>query len=63
MLIEMHASFQWAWLIPAMPLLSFLIIGFITKKWPQLSSTISIVCILTSFVLAVWIDFGIFFSG
>ena len=58
----MHASFQWAWLIVAMPLLSFLIIGFITKKWPKLSSTISIVSILTSFVLAIWVDIGVFGS-
>ncbi len=62
-MIRMEASFQWAWLIPALPLLSFLIIGFITKKWPKLSSTISIAAILTSFVLAVWVDFGVFASG
>ncbi|HEX3015536.1 MAG TPA: NADH-quinone oxidoreductase subunit L, partial [Desulfobacteria bacterium] len=58
-----HASFQWAWLIPALPLFSFLIIGLVTKKWPKLSSAISIVCILTSFVLALWVDYGVFFSG
>jgi NADH-quinone oxidoreductase subunit L len=59
----MHASFQWAWLIPLMPLLSFLIIAFVTKKWPRLSSTISIICILTSFVLAVWIGYGVLTTG
>ncbi|HWJ02397.1 MAG TPA: NADH-quinone oxidoreductase subunit L [Verrucomicrobiae bacterium] len=59
----MHASFQWAWLIPAMPLLSFLIIAFVTKKWPKLSSTISIICILTAFVLALWIGYGVLTTG
>ncbi len=59
----MHVSFQWAWLIPLMPLLSFLVIAFVTKKWPRLSSTISIICILSSFVLALWVGYGVYTTG
>ena len=56
---EMHDLFQWAWLIPALPFLSFLLIAFVTKRSKGLSSTISILAILTSLCLAIAIVYGI----
>ncbi|AHF07561.1 NADH-quinone oxidoreductase subunit L [Desulfitobacterium metallireducens] len=60
---EMHNLFQWAWLIPFLPFLSFLIIAFITKRSKGLSSTISILAILTSLGLAIGIGIGVISSG
>lgn len=59
----MHNLFQWAWLIPFLPFLSFLIIAFITKRSKGLSSTISILAILTSLGLAIGIGIGVISSG
>ena len=60
---EMHDLFRWAWLIPALPFLSFLIIAFVTKRSKGLSSTVSILSILTSLGLAVAIGIGVIQSG
>ncbi len=49
-----------AWLIPLLPVISFLLIVFVLKPWPKLSATVSIACILIGFILAVSICFGIF---
>ncbi|MBC2721150.1 MAG: NADH-quinone oxidoreductase subunit L [Desulfosporosinus sp.] len=59
----MHDLFQWAWLIPALPFLSFLIIAFITKRSKRLSSTVSILAILTSLSLAIAIGLGVIQAG
>lgn len=59
----MHNLFQWAWLIPALPFLSFLIIAFVTKRSKGLSSTVSILAILTSLCLAIVIGLGIIQLG
>ncbi len=60
---EMHELFRWAWLIPVLPFLSFLIIAFITKRSKGLSSTISILAILTALGLAIAIGIGVIQSG
>jgi NADH-quinone oxidoreductase subunit L len=59
----MHDLFQWAWLIPALPFLSFLLIAFVTKRAKGLSSTISIAAILTSLCLVIAIAFRIIRMG
>ena len=55
--------FQWAWLIPALPFLSFLLIVFVTKRAKGLSSAISILAILTSLTLAVSIAYKVIAAG
>lgn len=60
---EMHNLFQWVWLIPALPFLSFLLIALVTKRAKGLSSTISILAILTSLGLAIAIGLGVIQSG
>ncbi|HZK54045.1 MAG TPA: NADH-quinone oxidoreductase subunit L [Desulfosporosinus sp.] len=60
---EMHDLFQWAWLIPALPFLSFLLIAFVTKRSKGLSSTISIISILTSLGLAIAIAYSVIQAG
>ncbi|OLN33298.1 NADH-quinone oxidoreductase subunit L [Desulfosporosinus metallidurans] len=60
---EMHDLFQWAWLIPALPFLSFLLIAFVTKRSKGLSSTVSILAILTALGIAVAIGIGVIQSG
>jgi len=60
---EMHDLFQWAWLIPALPFLSFLIIAFVTKRSKGLSSTISILSILTSLGIAIGIAYSVIQAG
>ncbi len=50
---EMHDLFQWAWLVPALPFLSSLLIALITQRVKGLSATISILAILSSFGLAI----------
>lgn len=59
----MYNLFQWAWLIPFLPFLSFLIIAFITKRSKGLSSTISILAILTSLGISIGIGIGVISSG
>jgi NADH-quinone oxidoreductase subunit L len=59
----MHDLFRWAWLIPALPFLSFLLIAFVTKRSKGLSSTVSILAILTSLCLAIAIAIGVIQSG
>ena len=59
----MHDLFQWAWLIPALPFLSFLLIAFVTKRSKGLSSTVSILAILTALGIAVAIGIGVIQSG
>ncbi len=46
---------QYAWLIPVLPFAAFLVISFLTKKFRQLSSTVSILAVLASFVISVGI--------
>ena len=60
---EMHDLFRWAWLIPALPFLSFLLIAFVTKRSKGLSSTVSILAILTALGLACAIALGLIQSG
>ena len=60
---EMHDLFRWAWLIPALPFLSFLLIAFVTKRSKGLTSTVSILAILTSLCLAIAIAYGIIQEG
>lgn len=60
---EMHDLFQWAWLIPALPFLSFLLIAFVTKRSKGLSSTISILAILTSLGIAIAIAYSVISAG
>lgn len=59
----MHDLFQWAWLIPALPFLSFLLIVFVTKRAKRLSSTISILAILTSLAMAIGIAYRVIMAG
>ena len=59
----MHDLFRWAWLIPALPFLSFLLIAFVTKRSKGLSSTVSILAILTALGLACAIALGLIQSG
>lgn len=59
----MHDLFRWAWLIPALPFLSFLLIAFVTKRSKGLSSTVSILAILAALGLAIAIGLGIIQSG
>jgi len=59
----MQELFNWAWVIPALPLLSFLLIALVTQKAKRLSATISILAILCSFALAVGIDIGVIKAG
>ena len=59
----MHDLFQWAWLIPALPFLSFLLIAFVTKRSKGLSSTISILAILTSLGIAIAIAYSVISAG
>lgn len=59
----MHELFRWAWVIPVLPFLSFLLIAFITQKAKRLSSTISILAILSAFVIAVLIGLGVISAG
>lgn len=49
-----------AWLIPFLPFLAFALIGLFLKPAKRLSSFVAIVAILTSFVLAILINLGIF---
>lgn len=49
----MQDLFQWAWLIPTLPFLSFLIIALVTKRYKGLSAAVSILAILVGFVLAI----------
>lgn len=53
-------AIQNAWLIPLLPVLSFVLIVFVLKPWPKLSATVSIACILVSFVLAISVGLGVF---
>lgn len=48
------------WLVPLLPVLSFLTIIFITRPWARLSSAISVAAMLWSFLLAAAIAFGVF---
>ena len=59
----MHDLFQWAWLIPALPFLSFLLIAFVTKRSKGLSSTLSILAILTSLGIAIAIAYSVISAG
>ena len=59
----MHELYQLAWVIPALPLLSFLLIAFVTKRSKGLSATVSIAAILTAFALAIAIVFRVVGSG
>jgi NADH-quinone oxidoreductase subunit L len=59
----MHDLFRWAWLIPALPFLSFLLIAFVTKRSKGLSSTVSILAILTALGLAIAIATGLIQAG
>lgn len=49
-----------AWLVPLLPALAFVIIVFLTRPWPRLSSTIAIAAMASSFVLAAQIAYGVF---
>lgn len=49
-----------AWLVPLLPVLSFIAIVFLTRRWARLSSFISIAAMLGSFILASIIAFGVF---
>lgn len=49
-----------AWLVPLLPALAFVIIVFLTRPWPKVSSTVSIAAIFSSFVLASSIAYGVF---
>lgn len=60
---EMHDLFQWVWLIPALPFLSFLLIAFVTKRSKGLSSTISILAILSSLGMAIAIAYSVIRAG
>ncbi|ABB15054.1 NADH-quinone oxidoreductase subunit L [Carboxydothermus hydrogenoformans] len=49
-----------AWLIPLLPAISFAVIALLLWPWPKASSTFSILMILTSFVLAVAVVYGVY---
>ncbi|AEF93988.1 proton-translocating NADH-quinone oxidoreductase, chain L [Desulfotomaculum nigrificans CO-1-SRB] len=49
-----------AWLVPLLPALAFTIIVFLTRPWPKLSSLVSIVAMLSSFVIATAVALGVF---
>ncbi|GAB6157656.1 NADH-quinone oxidoreductase subunit L [Desulfotomaculum varum] len=49
-----------AWLVPLLPALAFVMIVFLTRPWPRISSTLSIAAIFSSFVLASLIAYGVF---
>ncbi|MDI6813349.1 MAG: NADH-quinone oxidoreductase subunit L [Desulfitobacteriaceae bacterium] len=63
MFTQMHSLYESAWVIPALPFLSFLLIAFVTKRSKGLSATISILAILTSLALAIAIVLGVVGSG
>ncbi|KLU61083.1 NADH-quinone oxidoreductase subunit L [Peptococcaceae bacterium CEB3] len=63
MFTEMHSLYEWAWVIPALPLLSFLLIAFVTKRSKGLSAAVSILAILCAFGLAIAIAAGVIGSG
>jgi len=47
-------SISYLWLIPLFPLLSFIIIVFLTRGLPKLSSIVCILSIFASFLVSVW---------
>ena len=47
-------SIGYLWLVPLFPLLSFIIIVFLTRGLPKLSSIVCIISIFCSFLVAVW---------
>lgn len=49
-----------AWLVPLLPALAFVLIVFLTRPWPKLSSSIAIAAMASSFVLAASIAYGVF---
>lgn len=59
----MHEVYQWAWLVPALPFLSFLLIAFVTKSFKRLSAAISIVAILAALALSISIGIGVISGG
>ncbi|ABO50555.1 NADH dehydrogenase subunit L [Desulforamulus reducens MI-1] len=49
-----------AWLVPLLPAMAFAIIVFLTRPLPKLSSSISVLAMASSFVLAAAIAYGVF---
>ncbi|MFZ5596284.1 MAG: NADH-quinone oxidoreductase subunit L [Bacillota bacterium] len=49
-----------AWLVPLLPALAFVIIVFLTKPWPRLSSLVAVAGIVSSFVVAALAAYGVF---
>lgn len=49
-----------AWLVPLLPVLSFIIIIFLTRPWAKLSSILSVTAMSGSFILSAAIAFGVF---
>ncbi|MBO8137743.1 MAG: NADH-quinone oxidoreductase subunit L [Desulfotomaculum sp.] len=49
-----------AWLVPLLPAVAFVIIVFLTRPWPRLSSAVSIAFMLASFVTAALAAYGVF---
>lgn len=52
-----------AWLIPLLPAIAFTIIVFLTKGSEKLSATVGITAILSSFVLAIAVVYGVILAG
>ncbi|MBQ7405029.1 MAG: hypothetical protein IJV90_01255 [Candidatus Methanomethylophilaceae archaeon] len=48
---------EYTWLVPLMPMICFLLIGFIGKKTPEKGGYIAIAGALISFILAVLISY------
>jgi len=42
------------WLIPALPLAAFIVIGLVTRPWRLLSAAVGVVAIALSFVFSLW---------
>ncbi|HHV64925.1 MAG TPA: NADH-quinone oxidoreductase subunit L [Peptococcaceae bacterium] len=53
-------ALNYAWLVPLLPVLSFLTIVFLTRPWARLSSAVAIGAMLGSFLLASSLAWGVF---
>lgn len=47
------------WLIPLFPLIAFTLIVFVFYKMPKISATVGITAILSSFVMALFVGYGV----
>ena len=51
---------QHAWLIPLLPFVAFVVIGFFLRRWPRSAAGLAIGMSLASFLLALGVGYGVF---